>query len=99
MSGYEQLSVLCRANLEVTQRIEALALEAGARVWLMQMEAAQELLQNTTELSRVVATCLPATGQSLIGAWLSAAKGGHEVSAVTERHRRKIAESQTSKAA
>ncbi len=145
MTYYKQLGVLCHANLEATQRTEVFALEAGATVLRTQMDAAQELIRNSseplralsattpderdvadqfviwsdimkrtleaariwveatvraqTDLSRITGTHLPAAGQSLIQAWLSAAKAGHEVSAVTERHHRKIAESQTRKAA
>lgn len=62
------------------------AMEA-ARTWVEAAVKAQ------AELSRISGTQVTATGQSLIEAWLSAAKAGQEVSAVTERH------SRTSKAA
>lgn len=145
MTGYEQFGLLRRANLDATQRIGALALEAGATACRLEVAAAQGRLHNSGEplrafpattaeerdvvdpfakcraimkqaleaariwveaadrvqadLSRIEGIPLPATGRSLIGAWLSAAKAGQEVSAVTERHCRKIAESQASKAA
>ncbi len=41
----------------------------------------------------------PAIGQGLIGAWLAAAIGGHDVSAVTERHHRKTSEGRTPESA
>lgn len=65
----------------------------AARVWI---EAADRAW---VDLSPIAGIRLPATGQSLIEAWLSAAKAGQELSAVTERHHRKIVESQTTKAA
>lgn len=145
MTVYGHFGLLCRANLEATQRIGALALEAGATVWRLEVAVAQERLQNSSEalrafpatttderdvvdpfvdcreimkqaleaawiwveaadkaradLSRIAGFPLPAAGQSLIEAWLSAAKAGHEVSAVTESHHGKIAESPTPKAA
>ena len=68
------------------------AMEA-ARTWVEAAAKAQ------ADLSRIAGTRLTATGQSLIEAWLSAAKAGQEVSAVTERHQHTIAEGRTSKAA
>ncbi len=144
MTVYEQFGLLRRANLEATQRIGALTLEAGATVRRLELAAAQERQRNSGEplrafpattaeardvvdpfvcreimkqaleavriwieaadrarvdLSPIAGIRLPATGQSLIEAWLSAAKAGQELSAVTERHHRKIVESQTTKAA
>lgn len=120
MTVFEHFGLLFRANLEATQRIGALALEASAAVLRLEVAAAQECLKNSSEalrsfpaliaeerdvvapfvncreimeqaleaariwveaadrsradLSRIAGTPLPAAGQSLTEAWLSAAK-------------------------
>lgn len=145
MTHYKPLDELWYANLEATQRMEALALEAGATALRMQMDAVSESIPNSSErlralltttaaerylldrfvtcsdivkrtmeatriwaeaaveaqnqISRIAGAQSPATGPSLIAAWLSAARAGQEVSAVTERHHHRIAEGPSPNAA